>query len=52
MLQEVTAALSIGGWTGSRWFSPHVKTAANRTAFIKTVTSLAQKYNLDGIEFE
>ncbi|KDR75109.1 hypothetical protein GALMADRAFT_226758 [Galerina marginata CBS 339.88] len=49
---NVKASVSIGGWTGSRWFSSNVRTAQNRTAFVKTVTSLAQKYNLDGIDFD
>ncbi|OJT02630.1 Chitinase A1 [Trametes pubescens] len=49
---NVKALVSIGGWTGSKFFSNHVATAANRTAFVKTVTELATKYNLDGIDFE
>ncbi|KAF8973025.1 glycoside hydrolase superfamily [Flammula alnicola] len=49
---NVKAAISIGGWTGSRWFSPHVRTSGNRTAFVKTVSSLAQKYDLDGLDFD
>ncbi|KAF8813893.1 glycoside hydrolase family 18 protein [Phlegmacium glaucopus] len=48
----VKASLSIGGWTGSRWFSTNVRTAQNRTAFVKTVTDMAQKYNLDGLDFD
>lgn len=50
--QNVKALVSIGGWTGSKFYSNHVATAANRTAFVKTVTGLATKYNLDGIDFE
>uniref|UniRef100_A0A8H7Y893 GH18 domain-containing protein n=1 Tax=Psilocybe cubensis TaxID=181762 RepID=A0A8H7Y893_PSICU len=48
----VKASISIGGWTGSRYFSSNVRTATNRTAFVKTVTSLAEKYNLDGVDFD
>lgn len=48
----VKASLSIGGWTGSRWFSTNVRTAQNRTAFVKTVIDIAQQYNLDGLDFD
>ncbi|KAF8895737.1 glycoside hydrolase superfamily [Gymnopilus junonius] len=37
---------------GSRWFSSNVRTAQNRTAFVRTVTNLAQKYHLDGLDFD
>ncbi|KAJ3551491.1 hypothetical protein NM688_g4674 [Phlebia brevispora] len=48
----VKALLSIGGWTGSLYYSANVASAENRTAFVKTVTDLATQYNLDGIDFE
>ena len=44
--------VSVGGWTGSLYYSTAVGSPANRTAFVKTVTSLATQYNLDGIDFE
>ena len=44
--------MSVGGWTGSRYFSPAVATADNRTAFVKTIVDFATKYKLDGIDFE
>lgn len=50
--QKVKAKLSIGGWTGSRWFSSNVGSAPNRTAFVKSVTGLVRKYKLDGVDFE
>ncbi|KAI0829744.1 chitinase [Trametes gibbosa] len=49
---NVKALVSIGGWTGSRWYSSNVATKANRTAFVKSITKLATKYNLDGIDFD
>ncbi|KAL0059639.1 hypothetical protein AAF712_013604 [Marasmius tenuissimus] len=49
---NVKAAVSIGGWTGSRFFSTAVDSAQNRTTFVKTVTDLATKFNLDGIDFD
>jgi len=39
-LQDVKALLSLGGWTGSRWFSTNVGTANNRTAFVKLLLAL------------
>ena len=44
--------VSIGGWTGSRYFSSNVGSAKNRTAFVKTVTDFATKFDLDGLDFE
>lgn len=44
--------LSIGGWTGSQYFSIAMATPANRTAFVEAVSSLVLKYDLDGIDFE
>ncbi|KAH9168902.1 chitinase [Lactarius sanguifluus] len=49
---NVHALLSIGGWTGSRYFSSAVATDANRTAFAQAVMELVSTYNLDGIEFD
>lgn len=44
--------ISVGGWTGSLHFTTNVGNAANRTAFVKSVISLAQNYGLDGVDFE
>ena len=46
------ALLTIGGWTGSQYFSSAVATEVNRTAFVKTVLNLVDKYDLDGLDFE
>ncbi|KAJ7098300.1 glycoside hydrolase family 18 protein [Mycena epipterygia] len=48
----VTALLSIGGWTGSMYYSTAVATQANRTAFVTAILGLVSKYNLDGIDFD
>ncbi|TFY82454.1 hypothetical protein EWM64_g1554 [Hericium alpestre] len=48
---NVKALLSIGGWTGSRYFSTNVGDT-NRIAFVKAITELATTYELDGIEFD
>ncbi|EIW51657.1 glycoside hydrolase [Trametes versicolor FP-101664 SS1] len=49
---NVKAILTIGGWTGSQYFSSAVATEANRTAFVKTVLNLVSKYDLDGLDFD
>jgi hypothetical protein len=52
VFQGVIPLLSIGGWTGSRFFSSAVATDANRTAFANAVLGVVSQYQLDGIEFE
>ncbi|TFK41644.1 glycoside hydrolase family 18 protein [Crucibulum laeve] len=49
---NVSSLLSIGGWTGSQYFSSAVASASNRTIFVKSVVNLATKYKLDGIDFD
>jgi len=48
----VKALVSIGGWTGSRFFSTAVATAENRTQFVDTVLNFADQYQLDGLDFD
>ncbi|OAX34531.1 glycoside hydrolase family 18 protein [Rhizopogon vinicolor AM-OR11-026] len=48
----VEAHISIGGWTGSIYFSSNIATPANRTAFVKTVSDFASKYKVDGVQFD
>jgi len=52
ILKGVEALLSLGGWTGSRYFSTAVGSPENRTTFVKAVVDIADKYGLDGIDFE
>ncbi|KAK0482389.1 glycoside hydrolase family 18 protein [Armillaria novae-zelandiae] len=49
---NVTALLSIGGWTGSRAYSLAVATAENRTNFIQVIANAVNMYNLSGIDFD
>ncbi|THV08424.1 glycoside hydrolase family 18 protein [Dendrothele bispora CBS 962.96] len=44
--------LSIGGWTGSRFFSLAVSTAENRRSFVDSITKLYQEHALDGVEID
>ncbi|KAF5012338.1 hypothetical protein FDECE_1565 [Fusarium decemcellulare] len=48
----VKALISIGGWTGSRWFSTSFGSAKNRTAFVKTCLNLVKEHKLDGLDFD
>ncbi|KAM6502786.1 endochitinase [Amanita muscaria] len=48
----VKASISVGGWTGSRFWSSNVGSAANRTSFVNTLTAFVLKYNLDGLDFD
>ncbi|KAL0569571.1 hypothetical protein V5O48_012393 [Marasmius crinis-equi] len=49
---NVKAIVSIGGWTGSIYWSSAVGSPQNRTTFIKTVTDFATQNKLDGLDFE
>jgi len=49
---NVTVSISVGGWTGSRWFSTAVGSAKNRTAFVKTLSNFVNTYKFDGIDFD
>ncbi|EKM79886.1 hypothetical protein AGABI1DRAFT_72570 [Agaricus bisporus var. burnettii JB137-S8] len=49
---HVKALVSVGGWTGSLFFSSNVATAQNRTLFVKTLVNFARKYKLDGLDFD
>ncbi|KAG6851817.1 hypothetical protein C0991_005770 [Blastosporella zonata] len=48
----VKALLTVGGWTGSQYFSRHVGDAQNRTAFVNTCYNLLMNNNLDGLDFD
>lgn len=51
-LQNVAALLTVGGWTGSRYFSTAVGSVENRTQFARALLDMVDKYNLDGIDIE
>ncbi|KAG1783219.1 glycoside hydrolase family 18 protein [Suillus placidus] len=44
--------LSIGGWSGSHYFSIAVSTATNRNTFVNNILAIYVKYNLDGIDID
>lgn len=49
---NVTVSISVGGWTGSRFFSTAVATPQNRTKFINTLANFVEKWDFDGLDFE
>jgi len=52
VFQGVIPMLSIGGWTGSLFFSSAVATDANRTVFANAILNVVTQYQLGGIEIE
>ncbi|KAI0758172.1 glycoside hydrolase family 18 protein [Fomes fomentarius] len=44
--------LSIGGWSGCKWFSQTMSSAANRTTFVNACVSAVNTYSLDGIDID
>ncbi|KAI0774706.1 glycoside hydrolase family 18 protein [Trametes elegans] len=44
--------LSIGGWSGSYWFSQTMSSASNRSTFVNACVSAVNTYNLDGIDID
>ncbi|GAA98201.1 glycoside hydrolase family 18 protein [Mixia osmundae IAM 14324] len=48
----VKIMVSIGGWTGSKYFSVATQTKANRQVFIRNIKSMMDKYDLDGIDID
>ncbi|KAG0213830.1 hypothetical protein BGX28_003504 [Mortierella sp. GBA30] len=48
----VKVLISIGGWTGSQYFSPLVASMQGRKTFIDGAVQLVKDYNLDGIDID
>ncbi|EIM83169.1 glycoside hydrolase [Stereum hirsutum FP-91666 SS1] len=44
--------LSVGGWSGSYWFSQAMSSSANRTTFINALSSAVSTYGLSGIDID
>lgn len=49
--ENVGALVSIGGWTGSQYYSTLMQ-PSNQAAFVNTIVSMVKQYNLDGIDFD
>ncbi|CAH7677439.1 family 18 glycoside hydrolase [Phakopsora pachyrhizi] len=48
----VSPSCSIGGWTGSVYFSALASTAENRTTFANSAINFAKKYGFEGIDID
>ncbi|GAA5836181.1 hypothetical protein JCM11251_007389 [Rhodosporidiobolus azoricus] len=48
----ITTSYTVGGWTGSRYFSSHVATAAGRTTFARALVAVMTTYGFDGIDID
>ncbi|EGX87992.1 chitinase [Cordyceps militaris CM01] len=48
----VKAMLSVGGWTGSKHFSPILKDAAASASLIRNIVRYMQRYDLDGVDLD
>jgi len=51
-LHYVKVLLSIGGWTGSEFFTEMTSSEENMNAFIENVHSIILNFNLDGIDID
>lgn len=49
---STSVKLSIGGWTGSHYFSQAVSTPANRNTFVSNILDTYTEYNLDGVDID
>ncbi|KAK4521768.1 COPII subunit [Mucor velutinosus] len=49
---ETKVLLSVGGWTGSKRFSPMVATASSRKKFIDWNLDFIEKYKTDGVDID
>ncbi|RKP14573.1 glycoside hydrolase superfamily [Piptocephalis cylindrospora] len=49
---NVRILLSLGGWTGSRYFSSLVALAESRSRLIQSILSILSTYRLDGIDVD
>ncbi|EJD43361.1 glycoside hydrolase [Auricularia subglabra TFB-10046 SS5] len=49
---NVTVSLSIGGWTGSRYFSDLVANASGRAQYARSIAGYLQKYGFDGADID
>ncbi|KIM37880.1 glycoside hydrolase family 18 protein [Hebeloma cylindrosporum] len=44
--------LSVGGWSGSHWFSQAMSTSINRNKLVKALSETVDAYHLDGIDID
>lgn len=51
-LKGVKVMMSIGGWTGSQYFSPLSASPHGRQTFVKGAIDFVKNYNIDGIDID
>ncbi|KAF9146612.1 hypothetical protein BGX30_012848 [Mortierella sp. GBA39] len=51
-LKGVKVLMSIGGWTGSQYFSPLSASSRGRQTFVNGAIDFVKNYNLDGIDID
>ncbi|KAJ1655122.1 hypothetical protein IWQ61_005071 [Dispira simplex] len=44
--------ISVGGWTGSRYFTPMAASSQGRATFIRNSVDFVKKYELDGVDID
>ncbi|KDR78222.1 hypothetical protein GALMADRAFT_1307739 [Galerina marginata CBS 339.88] len=49
---ETKIVLSMGGWSGSHWYSEAMSSASNRSKLVKTLADTIKSYGLDGIDID
>ncbi|KAF8624904.1 hypothetical protein AX15_005648, partial [Amanita polypyramis BW_CC] len=49
--EGVGAFISVGGWTGSLYFSTNVQ-PDNQEGFVKAIVDMVHQYDLDGVDFD
>ncbi|EJD46873.1 glycoside hydrolase [Auricularia subglabra TFB-10046 SS5] len=49
---NVTVSLSVGGWTGSIYFSDLVANASSRAQYAQSIAGVLDKYGFDGVDID
>lgn len=49
--EKVGAVISVGGWTGSQYFSTNVQ-PSNQDAFVQAIVAMVKQYSLSGVDFD
>ncbi|KAF8900154.1 glycoside hydrolase family 18 protein [Gymnopilus junonius] len=50
--QGTKIVLSVGGWSGSHWYSQAMSTERNRSKLVKILAETVESYSLDGIDID
>ncbi|KAF9558511.1 glycoside hydrolase family 18 protein [Agrocybe pediades] len=50
--QGTKIVLSVGGWSGSHWYSQTMSTEENRSKFIQDLVTAVDSFGLDGIDID